>query len=237
MKRIKALIFALGILISTNLSAVELRPSTFGEVIDYENGGYKEYKIKNDLPERTRYKLNFIGHEDKFDIQVYPKVLLLEPYEEKVVKVLVKKKKEVAEGEYKFTTIISPIKVPTLKDKNTAPGEVGISVDLGVNVIVEMYGYVGDLGNPKEDIKFSNIGYNKDKKEVVFKLENNMKRSFKLTAVMYENKNKYEIKPDIIRIKGQTNSEVKVLIENLKDVKNIDFYNAETNELIEKVKL
>jgi P pilus assembly chaperone PapD len=237
MKKIKALIFALGILISTNLSAVSLTPSTFGEVIDYEDGGYKEYKIKNDLQERMRYKVNFTGNEDKFDIQVYPKVILLEPYEEKVVKVLVKKKVDVPDGEYKFTTIISPIKVPVLKEKDISLGEIDIDANLGVNLGVEMYGYVGNLGNPKEDIKFSNIKYDKNKKELVFEIENSMKRSFKLTAVIYETRTKYEVKADIIRIASKNKKEVKVMLDKLEDVKNINFYNAETNESIKEIKL
>ena len=193
MKRIKALIFALGILISTNLSAVGLTPSTFGEVIDYKEGGYKEYKVKNDLPERTRYKLSFTGHEDKFDIQVYPKVLLLEPYEEKVVKVLVKKKKEVPEGEYKFTTVVNPIKVPTLNEKDILPGKVGVNANVGVAVGIEMIGYVGDLGNPSTDIKISGIKFNKNTKELSFGIKNEMKRSFKMTVVVFQNNATYEI--------------------------------------------
>lgn len=239
MKRIKALIFALGILISTNLSAVTLTPSTFGENIDYGDSGYKEYKIKNDSSEIMRYKMVFSGNEDKFDIQVYPKVVLLEPFEEKKIKVLIKKKENVvvSDGEYKFSAMISPIKVPTLSEKNVTSGEVGINPNVGVAIGLGMYGYVGDLGNPKEDIKISNMLFDKKTKKISFVLNNTMKRSFKLTIAAFENRKDYELKTDIIRIAAGKSEKIEVQVEKLKNVDYVELYDTETDKLIQTIKL
>ena len=239
MKRIKALIFALGILISTNLSAITLTPAVFGENIDYDDSGYKEYKIKNDSPERARYKLNFTKNEDKFDIQVYPKVILLEPYEEKKIKVLIKKRKDVnvPDGEYKFSAVVSPIKVPTLTNTNLGVGEVGVGTNVGVAIGLEMYGYVGDLGNPKNDIKVSNISFDKISKKISFDLNNTMERSFKLTVVAYKNKREYELKTNITRINAGKIQKIEVSMDKLEKVEYIELYNAETDELIQTISL
>ena len=243
MLKFKKLVLGLNLLLSISaMAAVTLSPSTFGEKIDFDNSGYKEYTIKNDSPNRARYKLSFntssVEDRNKFDINIYPKAILIEPYSEKIVKVVVNKKAKVdiPDGEYKFTAGINPLTIPTLQNEKSVEG-IALQGKAGVSLMVEMTGYVGELGDISKDVKFENIKFNKESKNLSFTFNNNMKRSVKITVIAYKNRNEKETFADYIRVAKETKYKVNIPLKNLDKINYIEFYNSEGGELISKISL
>ena len=236
-KSIKSLIVTLLLCISkVNLLALEITPVSFGQKIDYSDGGYKEYTLTNDSPERVRYKVNFFGENiDKFDTKVYPEVFILEPFEKRKFKMLIKQKEDMPTGEYKFLVGFTPIKVPTItKEKSN---EIGLNASLGIALAIEMYGYVGELGNPKTDVKFSNFEFDKSKKELRFDLDNKLERSIKISLVAYKSFREKEEFTDYIRVGKNKKINIKVPLKELDEVKSVKIFNSETEELLYDSKL
>lgn len=219
--------------------SVGIEPTVFGKEISQGNTGYKEYTIKNETEERVRYKIEIHSSleedKDKFNIEVYPKVVLLEPMENKKIKILIKSKKIVKEGEYQFTMSLAPIKVPVLSKQNENIENISLSGEVGVGLVIGLVGYVGELGNPKEDVKILNV--KKDDKKISFEVENKMKRSLKISARIRKSNTEYEDFSHILRIGKNSKEKIELELKNITSPKSLEIYDIENEIILLKEKL
>lgn len=199
----KKLVLLFSLFLQTLSLAITITPTYFEQDITKSETGYKEYIIKNDSDTKSRNKMSLIPVDEKdneyLDISIYPKVVMLEPYSEKIVKVLIKEKKPLGKDEYIFNLIAEPITIPTLDKKIETSNSVGIKGELGVGYIFEVVGYKEGYGNIKDNVKIEKVEYKNEKIEL--KVTNNMKRSVKLYAILYTDSGLKRV--DFKRVKGK----------------------------------
>lgn len=233
LKNIKLMILLMFLVVKMSSFSIGIEPTVFGKEISQGNTGYKEYTIKNETEERVRYKIEIESLEkdrDKFDIEVYPKVVLLEPLENKKIKVLIKSKSTVKDGEYQFTMGLSPIKVPVLNKQEKDTIDIKLGGEVGVGLAVGLIGYVGDLGNSKEDVQILNIKNENNK--VSFEVDNKMRKSLKINARIRKTNTSYEDFTHILRIDKNSKKKIELELKNIDNPKGIEIYDAESGEIL-----
>lgn len=217
----KKFLFILSLILQSISYAIGISPEYFEKEITTSDTGYREYIVKNDSANKVRYKVTFEPKnkedEKELDISVYPKILFIEPYSEKTVKVLVKAKTEnLKKDEYIFNMTYSPITIPTLPDIKVNKDEIGIYGTLEVGIVIEVIGYKETKEMTKEKISILDIK-NTDK-EIVFKIQNNLNRSIKLDGIISDgNKSESLFIPRI-----KKNSEL-LIKSNIKTLKKVNF--------------
>jgi hypothetical protein len=202
-----------------------IKPLNFGETINHEKVGYKEYKIINNNEFKIMYKVDIKGlNSNDFSVEIYPKVFRLEPKESRIVKVLIQSKEHVNEGEYQFEMLFFPIKLP-IKD-NIKQGIIG---ELGTVIGIDMFCYVGQVGDITKDIKIEKV--DKIENKIKFDVVNNMDRSIKLSLRTLE---KNEIKEEfnfIKRIPKKTRKKVELKLNYFK-VDKVEIYDIESEKML-----
>lgn len=172
-------LFLLTVCLFTSSFAFQIGPTVFDKRIDGE-GAYQEFEITNDTFDKQRYKIDISGVENKeFKnwVEIYPKVLTIEPKSSKKFKVLIKAPNNTPNGEYKFVVSPNAIKVPILnKNKENNKNQITLQGEMTLAIALEMRAYVGDLGDIKNDIQIKNI--KKDGDTLRFEVKNNLDRSF-----------------------------------------------------------
>ena len=172
-------LFLLTMCLFTSSFAFQIGPTVFDKRIDGE-GAYQEFEITNDTFDKQRYKIDISGVENKeFKnwVEIYPKVLTIEPKSSKKFKVLIKAPNNTPNGEYKFVVSPTAIKVPILnKNKENNKNQITLQGEMTLAIALEMRAYVGDLGDIKNDIQIKNI--KKDGDTLRFEVKNNLDRSF-----------------------------------------------------------
>lgn len=124
-------------------------------------GGYREFTIHNDGMKRERYKISLtpIGDEDitKY-LEVYPKVVTIEPMSYKVFKVFGTAKEPLPKKEYQFSLNFTPIVVPTIKkyEGNAVSG----TATMGFAPSLEMRAYGGQI-DYENDVKVEGLTFSK----------------------------------------------------------------------------
>lgn len=147
------------LILSINIFAFKMENITYNRSI---NNGYREYKIYNEGLSRIRYKAELLpaGEEDITDcLEVYPKVLTIEPQTYQVLKIFGDSDKELEKKEYKFYLSFKQLIIPKLEkgDEESISGT-GI---LGITPKIEMRGYGGKIDFSK-DLSFENVNFFKD---------------------------------------------------------------------------
>lgn len=172
-------LFLLTICLFTSSFAFQIGPTVFDKRIDGE-GAYQEFEITNDTFDKQRYKIDISGVENKeFKnwVEIYPKVLTIEPKSSKKFKVLIKAPNNTPNGEYKFVVSPNAIKVPILnKNKENNKNQITLQGEMTLAIALELRAYVGELGDIKNDIQIKNI--KKDGDTLRFEVKNNLDRSF-----------------------------------------------------------
>ena len=241
-------IMGIAMLVMNMLSfSYTITPTNFDKVIDRGESGYVEYVVENDSANKVRLKMNFnpITDKEKFDIQIYPKVLFLEPYSEKVVKVLVKEKENLDKPEYKFEMFLSELKIPTVpKENGVKKDTISIGGSVGTQYVYNVMGYskeaMKEMG-AKEIGEFVNTKVVKaGKDKIILKVDNKLSRSIRMTAVLYDNRNSV-IGVELPRVSGKSTKDVTIdgkRFSKLKgEIKKIELIENGYKEKIQEIEL
>ncbi|MGL5622731.1 hypothetical protein, partial [Cetobacterium sp.] len=193
MRRLYLFVTTFLLIISTTFS-FHITPTFFEKRID-GSGGYEEYVLKNNTNETVRYKIEFLpglgkfGHMDKW-VEYNPKIITIKPQSQSTLKVYIKAPKGTTEGEYSTLLNAKTIPVPKLEKQ---PNEVAAAARLGLNISVEIVGYVGDLA---ANLEITNLKINEDKEGkaiVIFDVKNNtLKRGVYYSVEVLESNGNFE---------------------------------------------
>lgn len=159
MKKIKLLLMFL--LTSFSLFAFKMEGINFDKSLE---NGYKEFIIHNDGTSKVRYrvKISPSGKEDITDcIEVFPKILTIEPKSSQVLKMFGKGKRKLENKEYPFILSFDQIVIPTLgkSDGKTVSG----SSTMALAPSIQMKGHGGVIDYSKH-LEFKNYEFFKDEK-------------------------------------------------------------------------
>lgn len=239
MNKLKNIISILFILVSSLSFGFELQGIDFNQRIDGEDGGYREFTLVNRYNEKQRYRINVLKGEKEKDaskyIEVYPKIITVDPQDKAIFKVFAKAPSGLDKGLYTFQLQFLPIGVPKLakaKDKMVS----GVS-SVDIAPVIEMSGYVGEI-NFQEKLRLENIDFQK----------NQHKNGGKLSGILYNDsytpieigliaygKGDYYYGSKYVATLGQ-NSKYKFSIDinginSLEDLKKIVLYRSVDGEL------
>ncbi|MGL5277735.1 MAG: hypothetical protein ACRC8M_01460 [Cetobacterium sp.] len=242
----KKILISLFGLLSLNSYSFELQNIYFNQRMDGADGGYREFYIKNKYLTKQRYKINILPGSlkdaSKF-IEIYPKVITIEPQSKGTIKVFAKTPKDVKKQEYDFKLQFQPVNIPTLAKRKE--GIISGTSNISIAPIIELNGYVGDI-NFNEALKFENIQVMKDShKGIIVKgnLSNNSYASLDFGAEAYGTNEFLYGSSYIGNIPANTkNKEIELkfpMIKNPKDLKEIIFYRTPSNtrEVVKRIKI
>ncbi|WP_281699735.1 hypothetical protein [Cetobacterium somerae] len=169
-------IFLTFLLIFSTTFSFHIAPTFFEKRID-AGGGYQEFIMYNNSTKTQRFKVTALpgtgkygGHMDKW-VEYNPKIITIKPKSQSILKVYVKAPQGTPEGEYSTFLNFRSVPVPdiTRDDGKT----VAAAASIGLNVNMEVIGYVGDF-KPKLEITNLKVTENKEGQAVVsFKVKNN----------------------------------------------------------------
>ncbi|WP_297597273.1 hypothetical protein [uncultured Cetobacterium sp.] len=209
---------------------------SFNERIDTNEGGYREFYLTNDSLIRKRYKMNVISgskNDGAKYVEVFPKVITINPKSKGIVKVFVKAPKETPKGEYDFKLQFQPINIPTLA-QNTQ-GKIEGTSHIMVAPILQMQAYVGEVDFTKH-LKLENIKVlNNENGGISVKslLSNTSYASIDFGAEAYGKNNFLYESVYVADLPGNTkNLEVTLhfpKIKNTRDLRKIIFYRTPSN--------
>lgn len=212
----------------------------FDQRIDKD--GYQEYTIFNDSMKRIRYKV-FIKDVGTLPVskalEVYPKILTVEPKSHGILKVFGKGGVELPKKEHQFILAFKPIVIPTLA-KSSGKKEVisGVAtIPLAPELL--MSGYVGEVDFSKhliaENIKF----YKNEKGKLIANLsvKNTAYTGLPLGLNFYNAEKNVLDSKAIGRISKNSVKNIEVELDafkNSKDIKYIEFYNSTLGTIVEQ---
>ena len=166
MKKSKKLILTGIFLLSSVLSySFKMHNTVFNERIDGVEGGYREFYVQNETIVKQRYRIKVLKG-DVADIssaiEVYPKILTIEPKSEGILKVFAKTTKELEKREYDFKLQFQPINIPTLT--KAKDGKIKGTSSAGISPVIGLKGYAGEADYEK-NIRFEDIKITKHKEK------------------------------------------------------------------------
>lgn len=173
MKKIVVYLFFLTFSITFSF---HIAPTFFEKRID-KGGGYQEFTMYNNSLKTQRFKVialpgsgKYQGHMNEWT-EFSPKIITIKPKSQSVLKVYIKTPKGTLEGEY--STFLNFKSIPVPEIMKSEKEKVSAMENIGVNVSMEVIGYVGDL-KAKLEITDLKVTENKDGQAVVsFKVKNN----------------------------------------------------------------
>lgn len=239
MRRLYLFVTTFLLIISTTFS-FHITPTFFEKRID-GSGGYEEYVLKNNTNETVRYKIEFLpglgkfGHMDKW-VEYNPKIITIKPQSQSTLKVYIKAPKGTTEGEYSTLLNAKTIPVPKLEKQ---PNEVAAAARLGLNISVEIVGYVGDLA---ANLEITNLKINEDKEGkaiVIFDVKNNtLKRGVYYSVEVLESNGNFET-TEKGRVGVGKTDKVKITLDKMKkkDIVGVRIRETETRREITNKKL
>lgn len=145
MKKLYTLLLTL--IISTFSFGFHMTPDGFGKRFD--NGdGYQEYTFKNDTGKTIRYRFEILpGRNPEKSmhewVEFEPKNLTIKDGESKKLKLFAKSPDGTPIGDYSFYLAVNSVTVPGAVDNKENAVTAGTTI--GINMNVEMLGWVGDL--------------------------------------------------------------------------------------------
>ena len=248
LKKYKNSIFiALFSLVSLDTYSFELENIYFNQRMDGENGGYREFYLKNNYLAKQRYKVNVLpgtlNSGAKF-IEIYPKVLTVEPKSKGVLKVFANAPKDEKPQVYDFKLQFQPIDIPTLA--KSKEGRVTGASNVRIAPVIELKGYTGEVDFSKvlrlEKIKIEKSSTNKG---IVLsgELSNNSYATIDFGAEAYGSNEFFYGSAYVGNIPGNTKDKIIQLsfpmIKEIDDLKKIKFYRTPSNtrEVIKEIEL
>lgn len=229
----KNIILTLFLLMVTMSYAFRLDGISYNQRIDGSEGGYSEMTLRNDSLKKARYKIQVSGEISKY-IEVYPKVITIEPKSSGTIKVFGKAPSTLPKKEYIFTMIFQPITIPTMvkSEKNQIAG----SATIGIAPAIDMKAYIGEVDFNKA-LRFENIKIIEDKKHGVIvtgELSNTSYATIDFGIEAY-GKNSYLYGAEFIGdvIGNTSRRKIRLNYPNIKraeDLKKLVFYRVPVNE-------
>ncbi|WP_426711467.1 hypothetical protein [Cetobacterium sp. SF1] len=228
------------ILCRLSFAYINISPTSFDKNIGV--GAYQEFTLYNNTKIPIRYKITPKDMNDKKVgnmtnwIEVYPKIVTINPLEEKTFKVYVKSPKNEKTGDYGAFLNIKQISAPKLKSDSKNVISSGLTVMTNLNM--GLYGYVGE-NNPKIEIKNVKTYTKNNQNYINFDLNNNTDRLVRVIVdVEGSNKGYYPIGE--YRAFKNEELDVNQEIKNLKSLKNatkLIIRDKETNNILKTIKL
>lgn len=225
------------IAISISAFGFRLQGITFNKSLE---NGYKEYTVYNDSLKKTRYKIQILpaGDVDVTEsIEVFPKIITIEPQGEAIFKLFGTGKQKLENREYSFVLKFEEIIIPTLTKRED--GETSGSAMIPLTPSVQMKGYGGVI-DFSQTLELTDISFTKNEKEdLVFrgKLHNRSHGAIEL-AMKFSNRDESRIDSEAIGgIEANTSKNLEVVIGTFNDekqIKYIEFYD-ESLEIVKRV--
>lgn len=238
-RKISFLLFFI-LMVVNSFAYINISPTTLDKNIKV--GAYQEFSLYNGTTIPFRYKITPVAMENNEKvidmskwIEVYPKIVTVNPTESKKFKVYIKAAPKSAEGDYGAFLNIRQMSVPKIKGETDS--NIGAGAIIMVNVNMGIYGYVGDK-NPTIETTVPEI-YKKDGKSFLkMKLVNKTNRLVRVKIEAEGEKNYFYSVGETRAFKGETlvfDHEIK----NLKDNKarKLIITDVETEKIIKKIRL
>lgn len=230
------------ILIITKLSFgyINISPTSFDKNIG--KGAYQEFTLYNNtsIPVRYRIESTKISNDNVYSmeewVEIYPKVITLNPAEEKTFKVYIKSKGVAKEGDYGAFLNIKQISAPKLNDKKSS--DIGAGMIVMTNLNMGLYGYIGA---EKLNLELLNPKLTKEGEKIYLKTEitNKTNRLGRIKIEVKTDKNRYYSVGEMRVMKNQTlilDNEVKNL-KSTDKVKEIVILDVETKNILQTIKI
>lgn len=142
----KKLILILILTLSTLSLAFSISPDGFGKRFD-DVGGFQEYTFENKTGKTIRYRFNIHPGDDGKSMHQWidyePKYMTIKSGESKKLKLFAKAPEGTPVGDYNFYLGVESVTIPGIL--NSKEGSVTTGTTVGINVVIEMLGWVGDL--------------------------------------------------------------------------------------------
>ncbi|SJZ72113.1 hypothetical protein SAMN02745174_01384 [Cetobacterium ceti] len=164
----KLLLFIFTLCLYSFSFSFHISPDGFGKRIDGD-GGFQEYTFENKTGKTIRYRFAILpgrNPEKSMDkwIEFEPKFMTIKNGESKKLKLYAKSPPEAKIGDYSFYLAVNSVTIPGILEGKE--GEVTTGSTVGINMHIEMLGWVGDLPAKLKLEKYN--FYEKDEK-VYFK--------------------------------------------------------------------
>ncbi len=246
LKRKKLILIGIFLLSSILSYSFKLSNTVFNQRIDTEEGGYREFYVENQSLGKQRYRVNVLKGSvaDISDsVEVYPKILTIEPKSVGILKVFVKAPKGLEKREYNFKLQFQSINIPTLVQAKK--GKISGTSNVSLSPVIQLKGYVGEA-NFEKNIRFEDIKVTKHKEKGVVVtgiLSNDSYIGIEFGAEAY-GKNGYFYGAKYVGELGGNGKNKKITlnfpqIKDEKALKKILFYRtpSRTREVIKTIKL
>lgn len=232
MRKIKLMLMFL--LVSFSALAFKMEGINFDKSL---KDGYKEFIIHNEGTKKIRYRV-FVrpsGEEDITDcIEVFPKIITIEPKSSQVLKMFGKAKRELENKEYPFYLDFQQIVIPTLgkSDGKTISG----SSTMSLAPSVEMKGHGGVIDYSQalnlENMKF----YKNDKGNLMLdaNLVNNSHGAVEIGLNFYNRDRSILVSKGMGVVPANSNKKVTIDVSTFtseSDIKYVIFYDDSFAEI------
>lgn len=227
------------IAISISAFGFRLQGITFNKSLE---NGYKEYKVYNDTLKKTRYKIQILpaGDVDVTEsIEVFPKIITIEPQGEAIFKLFGTGKQKLENKEYPFVLTFDQIVIPTLT-KGEEGKLSGVS-EMSLTPSITMKGH-GGIIDYSQSLELLNISFGENEEgKIVFKggLQNNSHGDIEL-GILFESRNGRGIDSSTLgTISANSTKELEIVLDNFrseKDIKKIKLYDDEFNTMKEIIR-
>ena len=205
-------------------------------------GAYQEFTFYNDTTIPFRYKITPVamtGNKLVKDmskwVEVYPKIVTVNPTESKKFKVYVKADKNAETGDYGTFLNIRQMSAPKLKGEEEQ--NIGAGMVVMVNLNMGIYGYIGDK-EPKIEIIEPSVYKKGEKSFLKMKLENKTNRLVRLKIEVEGKRNYFYTIGETRAFKGQIltfDDEIKRIGKN--KANKIIITDVETEKIIKEIKI
>lgn len=223
-----------------SFSYINISPTTLDKNI--KAGAYQEFTFYNDTTIPFRYKITPVAMTDNKLVkdmskwvEVYPKIVTVNPTESKKFKVYVKADKNAETGDYGTFLNIRQMSAPKLKGEEEQ--NIGAGMVIMVNLNMGIYGYVGDR-EPKIETTEPTVYKKGEKSFLKMKLANKTNRLVRLKIEVEGKRNYFYTIGETRAFKGQTltfDHEIKSLKD--KKANKIIITDMETRKVIKEIKI
>ncbi|MGL4935575.1 MAG: hypothetical protein ACRC51_08860 [Cetobacterium sp.] len=221
----KKIVIVLYMLMITLSYAFRVDGVNYNQRMDGPDGGYHEMTVRNNSLNRTRYRINILESEISKYVEVYPKVVTINPKDRQILKIYVKAPVGLEKKEYDLGLQFQAINIPTLS--KSLEGRVVGTANISIAPTVWMKGYIGEIDFSEaikvEDIKVS--GNSTDGTKLTAKISNDSYASIDFNVAAYGAGNYLYDSAMVSRLaKNTKNTEVELKfpkIKNPKDLKKI----------------
>jgi hypothetical protein len=211
------------LLVSYSALAFKMEGITFNKSL---KDGYKEFIIHNEGTKKIRYRV-FVrpsGKEDITDcIEVFPKIITIEPKSSQVLKMFGKAKRELENKEYPFYLDFQQIVIPTLgkSDGKTISG----SSTMSLAPSVEMKGHGGVI-DYSQALNLENMKFYKDEKGNLMldaNLVNNSHGAIEIGLNFYNRDRSKLVSQGMGTVPANSNEKITINLDSFTDEKQIKY--------------